>query len=264
MRLNLPPGLHHQLQLRLLLPLRLQLVGELPLQRHLLAQRRLLSLEVLVQCVRIGRPRRSGGASGVGRRVKGGGRGGPRYGARAAAPLHPRRLGGPRLAVAVAGPRRALVHHAAVLLEVRLDVCLGEAVDVHQLEDGLWLGVVEAELVARRLELRVQRWGPNEAWPGLLVQLGNRRRRRERWRKGGRLDRNVAVGGEPPWHDVLCAEQAVPAVRLPKHCVHRHRLPERGGAARENGLDDGRNRRRAPLRGRVDGGSHGVEDVAGH
>mmetsp|Transcript_40273 Transcript_40273/g.130333 ORF Transcript_40273/g.130333 Transcript_40273/m.130333 type:complete len:227 (+) Transcript_40273:291-971(+) len=176
----------------------------------------------------------------------------------------PRRLGGPRLAVAVAGPRRALVHHAAVLLEVRLDVCLGEAVDVHQLEDGLWLGVVEAELVARRLELRVQRWGPNEAWPGLLVQLGNRRRRRERWRKGGRLDRNVAVGGEPPWHDVLCAEQAVPAVRLPKHCVHRHRLPERGGAARENGLDDGRNRRRAPLRGRVDGGSHGVEDVAGH
>mmetsp|Transcript_36871 Transcript_36871/g.123498 ORF Transcript_36871/g.123498 Transcript_36871/m.123498 type:complete len:257 (+) Transcript_36871:509-1279(+) len=191
MRLNLPPGLHHQLQLRLLLPLRLQLVGELPLQRHLLAQRRLLSLEVLVQCVRIGRPRRSGGASGVGRRVKGGGRGGPRYGARAAAPLHPRRLGGPRLAVAVAGPRRALVHHAAVLLEVRLDVCLGEAVDVHQLEDGLWLGVVEAELVARRLELRVQLWGPNEAWPGLLVQLGNRRRRRERWRKGGRRDRNV-------------------------------------------------------------------------
>lgn len=45
MRLGLPPALHHQLQLRLLLLLRLQMVGELPLQLHLLAQRRLLGLD---------------------------------------------------------------------------------------------------------------------------------------------------------------------------------------------------------------------------
>ena len=39
--------------------------------------------------------------------------------------------------------RGPLLHHAAVLLEVRLDVGLGQVVDVHQLEDGLGLGHVD-------------------------------------------------------------------------------------------------------------------------
>ena len=60
----------------------------------------------------------------------------------------------------------------AILLQVRLDVRLRQPVDVHQLEDRLGLGRVEAEGVDGRLEARVQVGGPDEA--ALLLRIAVR------------------------------------------------------------------------------------------
>ena len=45
---------------------------------------------------------------------------------------------------------------------MRLDVCLGQTLNVHQTQDGLWFCALEPQFVTCRLEARVEFLGPDK------------------------------------------------------------------------------------------------------